>query len=208
MIAEPEEVLKQPYARVLIPNEDNAFSAEILEFPGCIAQGDTPNDAIQNLENAAVSWIEAALGQGQDIPTPSANYGYTGKIALRLPRSIHKKAIQLAHRDGTSLNQFLLGAIAARVGAEDFYGKLLERLEEHRKQTATWGPTTVQFQTINLVSAAQVHAATGGDPAIGFQKLGVSISRVTAWGALCVANTAPPDSRLLFFSQSVKTDPE
>lgn len=124
-----KDYLNKPYARILVPNEDNTFSAEILEFPGCFAHGKTPNEAFQNLESAAISWIEAALEQRQEIPVPSATYGYTGKIALRLPKSIHKKAIQLAQRDGTSLNQFLLSAIAARVGAEDLYSHLTDKLE-------------------------------------------------------------------------------
>jgi hypothetical protein len=35
----------------------------------------------------------------------------------------------MAERDGTSLNQFLVSAIAARVGAEDLYTRLIERFE-------------------------------------------------------------------------------
>ena len=121
--------LKKPYARVLIPEEDGTYSAELLEFPGCFADGDTPGDAIQNLEEAAVSWIEAASGQGQDIPEPLASRGYSGKISLRLPRSIHKKAARFAQKDDISLNQFFVGAVAARVGAEEFYDRLVDRLE-------------------------------------------------------------------------------
>lgn len=182
MAADPDEILKQPYARVLVPNEDDTFSAEMLEFPGCFAQGGSPNEAIQNLESSAVSWIEAALEQGQDIPAPSANYGYTGKIALRLPRSIHKKAIQLAERDGTSLNQFLLSAIAARVGAEDFYSKLLERFEEHRSRSVT-SPTVQVHTTTVFSSVPRVHAGTWEGSAIfGVQAQGVAVSGVAPGG--------------------------
>jgi len=127
----PEEYLKLPYARILIPDESGTFSAQILEFPGCFSQGNTPDEAFRNLEEAAIGWIEAALSQGQEIPTPSENHGYPGKIALRLPKSIHKRAVQLARRDGTSLNQFLVTAIAARVGSEDLYIRLLDKFEEH-----------------------------------------------------------------------------
>ena len=129
MVKRPEEFLKLPYARVLIPDEKGTFSAQILEFPGCFSQGNTPDEAFQNLENAASAWIEAALLQQQDIPPPSACCGYTGKVALRLPKSIHKKAMELAQRDGTSLNQYLITAIATRIGAEDLYARLVERLD-------------------------------------------------------------------------------
>lgn len=148
MKARPEEYLKLPYARILIPDENGTFSAQILEFPGCFSQGKTPDEAFRNLEEAANGWIIAALSQGQEIPAPSASHGYPGKIALRLPRSIHKRAAQLAQIDGTSLNQFLVSAIAARVGAEDLYARLLQKFEEQRAQAATWPMLT--FQTASF----------------------------------------------------------
>jgi predicted RNase H-like HicB family nuclease len=122
------DLLKRPYARLLTPAEDGTYTAEILEFSGCYAEGDTAEEAIANLESAAASWIEAALEQGQEIPSPIAAHGYSGKIHLRLAKSIHKQAARFAERDETSLNQFFATAIAARVGAEEFYEHLAQRL--------------------------------------------------------------------------------
>jgi len=59
--------LRQPYARIVIPVENNGFHAEILEFTGCVAQGETVEKAYANLETAAESWIEACLANGQDL---------------------------------------------------------------------------------------------------------------------------------------------
>ncbi|HMD87847.1 MAG TPA: toxin-antitoxin system HicB family antitoxin, partial [Anaerolineaceae bacterium] len=126
---QPNDYLKQPYTRILIPNEDNSYSAEMLEFPGCFAQGDTPDEAIKALENAALSWIEVALDRGLMIPEPFMNQGYNGKIALRLPKSLHRQSAELAEREGVSLNQFLVSAISARVGAEDLLTRLMDRFE-------------------------------------------------------------------------------
>lgn len=125
-----DEILKKPYTRILIPNEGGSYSAEILEFVGCYAQGDTPNEAINDLEEAARSWIVACLELGQEIPEPLMNQGYGGKIALRLPRSLHRQATRMAERDGVSLNQFLVSAIAARVGAEDSLARIMEKFEQ------------------------------------------------------------------------------
>lgn len=114
-----DDYTKLPYARILIPDPSGGFFAEILELPGCFAEGETANETVEALERAMRSWIEAALDQGQEIPEPTASQGYAGKIALRLPRSIHKRAAQMAARDNTSLNQFLLAAIAERVGVKE-----------------------------------------------------------------------------------------
>jgi predicted RNase H-like HicB family nuclease len=126
----PEDYLKQPYARVLIPEPEGGFAAEVLEFPGCYSFGDTAEEALQNLEDAALSWIEAAVSQGQHIPEPSDSGEASGKVALRLPRNLHRKASQVAERNRVSLNTFLVDAIAARVGAQDLLDRLVQHLDE------------------------------------------------------------------------------
>ena len=56
---------------------------------------------------------------------------------MRLPRSIHRQITKMAERDATSLNQFLVAAISMRVGAEDAYTRIAERLERHLTSTIT-----------------------------------------------------------------------
>jgi predicted RNase H-like HicB family nuclease len=116
-----EDYLREPYARVLVPDATGGYSAEMLEFPGCFAEGDTAEEAMQALERAAESWIQATLDQGQDIPEPFVTQGYSGQVALRLPKSLHRKCLQLAARDRVSLNTFLVSAVAVRIGAEGMY---------------------------------------------------------------------------------------
>jgi antitoxin HicB len=119
-----EDYLKLPYSRLLVPDPEGGYTAEVLELPGCFSEGDTAEEALANLEQAAASWIEAALEQGQMIPDPTGDYEYSGKVALRLPRSTHRKAVQLAKRENISLNTFLVDAISARVGAGDVVSRM------------------------------------------------------------------------------------
>ncbi|MDQ3747878.1 MAG: type II toxin-antitoxin system HicB family antitoxin [Acidobacteriota bacterium] len=125
-----DEYLKEPYGRLLIQDDDGTFAAEIVEFSGCFSQGETADEAMKNLDEAARNWIEETIRLGKPIPAPIANYEFGGKFALRLPRSLHRKAALMAERDGVSLNTFLVDAIATRVGAHDFYNQLFERLEK------------------------------------------------------------------------------
>ncbi len=130
------DYLKEPYSRVLIPDDETGtFAAKITEFPGCFAQGDTPEEAYRNLEAAAGSWIEEVLGIGQQVPEPAVNNQYSGRVALRLPKSLHRNAAQLAERDGTSLNQFLVSAIAERVGADSVSERVARTLERWAERT-------------------------------------------------------------------------
>jgi predicted RNase H-like HicB family nuclease len=112
-----KDYLKLPYTREIIPDlETGTFTGLIREFPGCVTQGDTPSETYEFLEDVAASWIEAALRLGQSIPQPTDDGNYSGKVALRLPRSLHGKAAQAAKRDGVSLNQFIVTAIAESTG--------------------------------------------------------------------------------------------
>ena len=54
-----EEYLKGPYTYILVPDEMGGYAAEILEFPGCFAEGETANAAMKALDRAAAAWIRA-----------------------------------------------------------------------------------------------------------------------------------------------------
>lgn len=50
--------------------DDNAFIAEVPELPGCMADGKTRQEAIQNVEVIIKEWIDIALEDGEPIPEP------------------------------------------------------------------------------------------------------------------------------------------
>ena len=144
----PEDYLKKPYARRLVPDEAGGFVATIQEFSGCIAEGDTADEALHNLEKSAVSWIAVALSLGQEIPEPISCHGYSGKIALRIPRALHKQVAEMAECEGTSQNQFLIAAIARYLGERDASKQLTKELiAEMRKAVAATGSDFVRLLT-------------------------------------------------------------
>jgi predicted RNase H-like HicB family nuclease len=110
------EILKKPYARLVIPDSDGTFLAEIVEFPGCYATGKSANEALNNLEEVAVDWLAAAAKQGQEIPEPMDVISYSGKLVLRMTKGLHKRAALWADREGVSLNQFIVTCVAEAVG--------------------------------------------------------------------------------------------
>ena len=46
------------------------YNARTLEIEGCIGQGDTPEDAIKDLRDALVDYIEDLLEDGLEAPEP------------------------------------------------------------------------------------------------------------------------------------------
>ncbi|MGD1809710.1 type II toxin-antitoxin system HicB family antitoxin [Dapis sp. BLCC M126] len=50
--------------------ETRAFIAEVPELPGCIADGETYQEALQNVEIIMQEWIETAQELGREIPKP------------------------------------------------------------------------------------------------------------------------------------------
>jgi antitoxin HicB len=110
------KILSGPYARLVTPDMDGSFFAEIVEFPGCFATGKTAPEALQNLESVAVDWINTALAQGQNIPEPMESNDYSGKFVLRMPKGLHRRAALWAEREGASLNQFIVMCVAEQVG--------------------------------------------------------------------------------------------
>ena len=56
--------------------EDQAFIAEVPELPGCMADGETYQKALANVEVVAKEWIETAREMGRKIPEPKGKLVY------------------------------------------------------------------------------------------------------------------------------------
>jgi antitoxin HicB len=63
--------LNQRYPIVLYPAEEGGYVAEIEELEGCITQGETPEEAVEMLNDARILWIESAIENGDPIPFSS-----------------------------------------------------------------------------------------------------------------------------------------
>ncbi|HHI81415.1 MAG TPA: type II toxin-antitoxin system HicB family antitoxin [Planctomycetes bacterium] len=55
--------------RVLIEqDEDGMFIAQVPSLPGCISQGKTRDEAIRNIQEAVIGYIESLKEHGDPIP--------------------------------------------------------------------------------------------------------------------------------------------
>ncbi|MBQ4312085.1 MAG: type II toxin-antitoxin system HicB family antitoxin [Oscillospiraceae bacterium] len=56
--------------------EDNSFIAEVPELAGCMADGGTVSEALENVQTVIGEWIETAKLLGRDIPAPKGKLIY------------------------------------------------------------------------------------------------------------------------------------
>ncbi len=56
--------------------EDNSFIVEVPELPGCMADGETYEDAVTNARKIIEEWIETARELERPIPKPKGRLIY------------------------------------------------------------------------------------------------------------------------------------
>lgn len=56
--------------------DDDAYIVEVPELPGCLADGKTYKEAIQNVLVVIEEWIETAKELGRNIPAPKGRLIY------------------------------------------------------------------------------------------------------------------------------------
>jgi antitoxin HicB len=123
--------LAKPYTRVLVPDsEEGGYIAEVLELPGCLSQGETPDEAYANLEEAMAGYIAASLDHGKPVPEPVGAKEYSGHFPLRISSELHRAAALRAMHEGISLNQWIGQAIAERLAARNLADEVVARLKD------------------------------------------------------------------------------
>jgi predicted RNase H-like HicB family nuclease len=55
---------------VIEPDEDGIFVAEVPALPGCISEGRTRNEAIENIKDAIAAYFESLKIHSEPIPPP------------------------------------------------------------------------------------------------------------------------------------------
>jgi predicted RNase H-like HicB family nuclease len=62
--------MKDYHINIFYSEEDEGYIADIPDLKFCSAFGDTPEEALRELQIAKAAWIEAALAEGILIPPP------------------------------------------------------------------------------------------------------------------------------------------
>jgi antitoxin HicB len=112
-----EDYLELPYHVSVLrgdgPGSD--WDARVEELPGCSATGRTPEEAVARVRGLMSSWLTEALEEQREIPVPRAEELPSGKLLVRMPRTLHADLARAADTEGVSLNQLIVGALTSAV---------------------------------------------------------------------------------------------
>lgn len=56
--------------------DDGRYIAEVPELPGCMADGETRMEVLNNVETIISEWLETANLEGREIPVPKGRLAY------------------------------------------------------------------------------------------------------------------------------------
>jgi len=113
------------YSKIISPlsaEDGGGFMISFPDLPGCISDGETEEEALENGKDAFMSWVAARADLGKPIPEPSARPSdfvaadASGRLLARLPKYLHSRLTQRAQREGVSVNSLVLAFIAAGLG--------------------------------------------------------------------------------------------
>jgi antitoxin HicB len=58
----------------LSAEDGGGFVATVPDLPGCMSDGETPEEALTNVQDAIAAWKEEARSLGRSIPKPSRHH--------------------------------------------------------------------------------------------------------------------------------------
>lgn len=131
----------------LSEEDGGGWLAEIPELEGCKSDGETPEEALNNIRDALEGWLEVAKEDNKPIPDPIfyKHQDYSGKFTLRLPKALHRFLAKRAEIERVSLNQYILSLISFNAGrqfADCFYDE-----KEKRRLTKQTISITLQLDS-------------------------------------------------------------
>ncbi len=127
-----EYYMQLPYSILLHQVEDEGqkyWIAEVPELPGCRSHGSTVEEAVRNVEEAKKDWILDSLQEGEEVPIPVERDRYSGRILLRMSRSLHRALSMMAESEGLSLNQLTVTILGKEVGRFSVLNRVEQKID-------------------------------------------------------------------------------
>jgi predicted RNase H-like HicB family nuclease len=121
-----QDYMALPYSIIIRHTRGSRYSAAVLEMEGCSCEGETHEQAYENIREVMEEWIEDQLENDLEVPlpldeefslpdaTPAESEKFSGKFVVRLPKSLHARLAKEAVNEGVSLNQYVVYKLSLR----------------------------------------------------------------------------------------------
>lgn len=100
---------------------DLGYEVVFADFAEVIGVGDTIDEAIEEAYYNLDTYLEYCEEKNISIPSPSVSKSlndFSGKITVRLPKSLHRDIAEYADCDGMSINSLAIDAFRMYLGVE------------------------------------------------------------------------------------------
>ena len=96
--------------------DGGGYLIEIPLLKGCVSDGETVAEALENIKEAKAEWFTYMLENNLPIPEPADVSKYSGKFVVRIPKTLHKTISEQSKLEGLSLNQYVANSLAYVAG--------------------------------------------------------------------------------------------
>ena len=96
---------------------DVLYEARVREFPDATEYAESAQEAYELALDTIEASLEVLQEQGRPFPEPaSVVEDYSGRVTLRVPKSLHRRLALTAEDEEISLNQYLVSLLAFHAG--------------------------------------------------------------------------------------------
>lgn len=146
-------------------DDEEMWRATVRELPDLAEFAETREEAMDLALDAIESLKASAAEEGRPFPEPLEDEEeYSGRVTLRMSKSLHRAAAMRAVSEDVSLNSFIVECVGLRTGSD-----LVQSSEENSLEFAHLG----QIQIANVVAGAIDWSEMIGNVTIGAIGTGV-----------------------------------
>ncbi len=138
--------------------EGYEWVAEFPDLKGCVGGGITKEEAMKEAEENKNIYLETLKDLGKKIPQPRTRKESkaSGKLSLRLSKSLHKDLAEISNEEGISMNQYVIEAISEKIGKnksttafEDAIWNMTEKIK-FKIESGTYSDSMVKIRGVNF----------------------------------------------------------
>jgi predicted HicB family RNase H-like nuclease len=97
---------------------EECFEARVREFPDLVEYADSSDEAYALVVDAIETTIAIFQEKNRPIPSPmEVTDDFSGRVTLRMPKTMHQAYSQWAESEDVSLNQLIVNCLSHALGA-------------------------------------------------------------------------------------------